>query len=476
VKIHMVKKGDTLYFIAQKYNVPLEELIKANPEIANPDEIEVGMKVKIPVSSHPSHPTHPSHPAHAHSSHPPYEMIHKHTVQQGDTLWKLSKAWGIPLSDMIKANPQLKNPNVLLTGEIVNIPKIPAAGHHGVSHAAAAAPMPGEIPGKKNTAVMPEAAVEEQPIAPQKPAESVEIEMQIEQTTVFEMPPAPAPAPMPAPQVEMKHPYPMTYPQHGYDHHLFAQFPMPAVEAQAAVEPCPPEHLQMMPQAYGYSHYSPTDWSGEAVANAAQVPSMGPYAAAAPMAYAPNLAPAMVSPFASMPNVHHGCSECGGSPSPYGHPFAGAEWSNPAAAMPTAMPSADWGLQPAAVGPAGFVPGFPGANVPAPFPAAASPMPAMPGMFDPFMMHAPYGMPCGCGDGRYAMMPYPPLPTLPSLPQAGNGEEAGGESSPLALHGADEPSSAPAAPAKKRSVSGRTKRSGAKAKPKRRESLPWIKW
>nr|WP_281378706.1 LysM peptidoglycan-binding domain-containing protein [Paenibacillus phyllosphaerae] len=49
--------------------------------------------------------------------------MHQHVVKQGDTLWKLSKAWGVPLSDMIKANPQLKNPNVLLTGEVVNVPK-----------------------------------------------------------------------------------------------------------------------------------------------------------------------------------------------------------------------------------------------------------------------------------------------------------------------------------------------------------------
>ena len=54
------------------------------------------------------------------------DIMHQYVVKQGDTLWKLSKAWGVPLADMIKANPQLKNPNVLMTGEIVNVPK---AGH-----------------------------------------------------------------------------------------------------------------------------------------------------------------------------------------------------------------------------------------------------------------------------------------------------------------------------------------------------------
>ena len=111
MKIHMVKQGDTLYLIAKKYNVPLEELIKANPEIGNPDELAIGTKVKIH-----------SQPKSA------FEVMHQHVVQQGDSLWKLSKAWGIQLADMIKANPQLKNPNALLTGEVVNIPKTGGAG------------------------------------------------------------------------------------------------------------------------------------------------------------------------------------------------------------------------------------------------------------------------------------------------------------------------------------------------------------
>ncbi|CAH0119109.1 LysM peptidoglycan-binding domain-containing protein [Paenibacillus sp. CECT 9249] len=110
MKIHIVKKGDTLYELSKKYNVSLEKIIEANPDIANPDQLNVGMKVKIPTVAKPVLPD--------------YETMHKHTVSQGDTLWKLSKAWGVPLQDMIKANPQLKNPNALLVGEVVNIPKV----------------------------------------------------------------------------------------------------------------------------------------------------------------------------------------------------------------------------------------------------------------------------------------------------------------------------------------------------------------
>ncbi|WP_156182225.1 LysM peptidoglycan-binding domain-containing protein, partial [Paenibacillus algorifonticola] len=111
MKIYVVKKGDSLYLIGQKHHVTVEEILKLNPSITNPDVIEVGMKIKIPSTSHGTGGM---------------EIMHQYVVKQEDTLWKLSKAWGVPLADMIKANPQLKNPNVLMTGEIVNVPK---AGH-----------------------------------------------------------------------------------------------------------------------------------------------------------------------------------------------------------------------------------------------------------------------------------------------------------------------------------------------------------
>ncbi|MEB3102045.1 LysM peptidoglycan-binding domain-containing protein [Ferviditalea candida] len=113
MKIHIVKKGDTLYKLSQKYHVDLQKLIEANPQIANPDVIDVGMKVKIPANAQPV-------------KLPENMIAYKHVVKQGDSLWKLSKEWGVSLHTLIQANPQLKNPNVLLTGEVVYIPKIGA--------------------------------------------------------------------------------------------------------------------------------------------------------------------------------------------------------------------------------------------------------------------------------------------------------------------------------------------------------------
>lgn len=113
LKIHIVKKGDTLYELAKKYQTTLDEVIALNPQIAQPDHLDIGMKVKIPSKPKPVDP-------------PASDYVYKHVVEQGDSLWKLGKAWDVPLQDMIKANPHLKNPNVLMTGEIVYVPKM----HH----------------------------------------------------------------------------------------------------------------------------------------------------------------------------------------------------------------------------------------------------------------------------------------------------------------------------------------------------------
>ncbi|WP_256860456.1 SafA/ExsA family spore coat assembly protein [Paraliobacillus ryukyuensis] len=51
MKIHIVQKGDTLWNLAQKYGVDFEELKQMNAQLANPNMIMPGMKIKIPTSS-----------------------------------------------------------------------------------------------------------------------------------------------------------------------------------------------------------------------------------------------------------------------------------------------------------------------------------------------------------------------------------------------------------------------------------------
>ena len=45
-----------------------------------------------------------------------------YTVKKGDTLWGIAKRYGVALSALIAANPQIKNPNLIYPGNQVNIP------------------------------------------------------------------------------------------------------------------------------------------------------------------------------------------------------------------------------------------------------------------------------------------------------------------------------------------------------------------
>ena len=45
-----------------------------------------------------------------------------HTVRKGDTLWAIAKQYGVELAALIRANPQIKNPNLIYPGEAVKVP------------------------------------------------------------------------------------------------------------------------------------------------------------------------------------------------------------------------------------------------------------------------------------------------------------------------------------------------------------------
>lgn len=46
-----------------------------------------------------------------------------HTVVSGDTFWKIAVKYQVGCSEIIAANPQIKNPDLIYPGEILNIPE-----------------------------------------------------------------------------------------------------------------------------------------------------------------------------------------------------------------------------------------------------------------------------------------------------------------------------------------------------------------
>ncbi|MBN2358651.1 MAG: LysM peptidoglycan-binding domain-containing protein, partial [Deltaproteobacteria bacterium] len=107
---HTVRSGETMTGIARQHGVSLDELIKANPQVKNPNLIFPGQELNLPGGS--------AQPA----AQPASGGVH--TVQRGDTLTGIARQNGISLNDLIKANPQIENPNLIYPGQQVNIPDV----------------------------------------------------------------------------------------------------------------------------------------------------------------------------------------------------------------------------------------------------------------------------------------------------------------------------------------------------------------
>ena len=48
----------------------------------------------------------------------------KHTVKSGDTMWKIAVKYKVGTSEIISANPQVSNPDMIYPGQILNIPSL----------------------------------------------------------------------------------------------------------------------------------------------------------------------------------------------------------------------------------------------------------------------------------------------------------------------------------------------------------------
>jgi LysM repeat protein len=112
---YLVKKGDTLYSIAKKYDVSVEELKKINN--LQDDSISVGQILKIPVNKEFNFPQ----PLKPSENFPSQEnkQISYHKVAKGETLYSISKKYEISIQELKKLN-NLKTTK-LKAGQIIKI-------------------------------------------------------------------------------------------------------------------------------------------------------------------------------------------------------------------------------------------------------------------------------------------------------------------------------------------------------------------
>ena len=98
--VHTVTKGQSLYSISSMYNVPIAEIVKMNP--GSDKGIKVGQALNIPQASAGN-------------------QVVFHTIQAGETLYKLSVKYGVSVERICRANPGLSAKNFRI-GQVVAIP------------------------------------------------------------------------------------------------------------------------------------------------------------------------------------------------------------------------------------------------------------------------------------------------------------------------------------------------------------------
>lgn len=98
--LHTVTKGQSLYSISSMYNVSIADIVKMNP--GSDAGIKVGQALKIPQTDAEN-------------------QVVFHTIQPGETLYKLSVKHGVSVERICRANPGLSVKNFRV-GQVIAIP------------------------------------------------------------------------------------------------------------------------------------------------------------------------------------------------------------------------------------------------------------------------------------------------------------------------------------------------------------------
>ena len=96
-QFYYAQSGDTLRKIAAKFNTTVDAILKANPQITNPNLIYVGQAISIPAG------------------------VSTYAVQRGDTLRIIANRFGTTVESLLALNPNIKNPNLIYVGQVIRV-------------------------------------------------------------------------------------------------------------------------------------------------------------------------------------------------------------------------------------------------------------------------------------------------------------------------------------------------------------------
>lgn len=101
--LYVIRAGDTYYSIARQFGTVVPALIAANPGV-NPDQLVIGQTICVPAPKPIRCPN-----------------GRLYTIVPGDTLYSISRRFNTTVQAIISANPGI-DPNYLRVGQIICVP------------------------------------------------------------------------------------------------------------------------------------------------------------------------------------------------------------------------------------------------------------------------------------------------------------------------------------------------------------------
>ena len=105
--IHDVVKGETLYSLAKRYGVTVDDIKRDNSSLVN--GLKAGQRIKIAANGGKN------------TTVAEQPKSHLHKVASGETLYSLAKQYGLTVEELQRANPHVKR--MLKVGHLIEIPQ-----------------------------------------------------------------------------------------------------------------------------------------------------------------------------------------------------------------------------------------------------------------------------------------------------------------------------------------------------------------
>lgn len=119
---HTIAAGETLYRLTQKYNVTAKAICEANPGLSA-ENFRIGQVIRIPSAEESNTPTEQNNsqknvlPAPVQS-----RCREMHKVKRKETIFSISRLYGITEAELIAANPELQGKDKIKKGSLLCIP------------------------------------------------------------------------------------------------------------------------------------------------------------------------------------------------------------------------------------------------------------------------------------------------------------------------------------------------------------------